>query len=429
MRSRLIAAFGLAVLVILSLATYWKLSNKPVQIAQDGNGTSTKTDQPAAEPHLTENQAEPKQRDLKEIKQLLANGSPMERLFATRDPRLRTNMLQQEGGSVQSEEAVGRGLRWLTRHQSDDGSWSLDRFHIGRSCTCGSNAKLHSDAAGTSLALLAYLGTGQTHRTGRYKSNILKGLNWLLGHQSSDGDLRAKSDRPTGMYAHAQATMVLCEALAISGDEKLQEPAQKAVDFLIEAQHPSGGWRYRPGDQADTSVTGWQLAAIHAAQAAKLSVPEEALVRAAGYLDTVQNADGHLYAYQPGREPTEVMTAEALLTRMHAGWSVDDPRLQHGVDFLITNHLPNQKTPNIYYWYHATQFFHQVGGQPWKKWNPQVQKLLLDTQVTTGHATGSWAPAGHYDAIGGRLYATALAICILETPYRYAPPERTINID
>ncbi len=430
-RRRLIALFFLVVLFMLLIAAYWKFSNEPGQFSENGiEGSSRKSiekKQATTEPHLTENQHEPKLPDLKEIKRLLADGSPVERLFATRDPRLRTQMLQLEGGSKQTEAAVQRGLRWLSRHQSDDGSWSLDRFYVGNNCNCGATSRLHSDSAGTSLALLAYLGTGQTHRTGRDRTKIMKGLNWLLGHQKPNGDLRAVLDRPAGMYAHALATIVLCESLAISGDEELRAPAQNAIDFLVEAQHSSGGWRYRPEDQGDTSVTGWQLAAIQAAQTAKLLVPQETMDRAASFLDTVQNDDGERYAYQPGREATEVMTAEALLARIHLGWSIDDPRLQQGANFLLTNHLPNRKTPNIYYWYHASQLFHHIGGQPWEQWNQQTSKILIETQITTGHATGSWTPGGHYDAIGGRLYATALAICILETYYRHAPLSHTIE--
>ena len=34
------------------------------------------------------------------------------------------------GGSKESEAAVGRGLAWLAAHQSSDGGWLMDRFHI-----------------------------------------------------------------------------------------------------------------------------------------------------------------------------------------------------------------------------------------------------------------------------------------------------------
>ena len=355
--------------------------------------------------------------------------SGVQRLFAARDPRLRGAILRSEGGSQQTELAVERGLMWLANHQRKDGSWSLDRFFEGRGCTCGSPAKLHSDSAATSLALLAFLGNGQSHWGGQHKERVLNGLNWLLHQQKANGDLRGDSERAAGMYAHAQGTMLLCEALALSGDSELTQPAQKAIDFLLTAQHASGGWRYRPGDQGDTSVTGWQLAALQSGLAVELSISQEPLVQSMLFFDTVQDGDASFYAYQPGRQRTNVMTAEALLARVHLGWSVDDPRLQRGVEYLLTDHLPTAETANIYYWYHATQLMHQVGGPAWEKWNPAIQKVLLHSQETTGHTKGSWSPGGHYDAIGGRLCATALAICTLETYYRHAPSERAIDVD
>ena len=61
------------------------------------------------------------------------------------------------------------------------------------------------------------------------------------------------------MYAHGQCAIVLCEAYALSRDEELREPAQKAIDFIVAAQHKQGGWRYSPRTPGDTSVVGWQL--------------------------------------------------------------------------------------------------------------------------------------------------------------------------
>ena len=75
------------------------------------------------------------------------------------------------------------------------------------------------------------------------------------------------------MYAHGQGAIVLCEAYAMTGDEMLREPAQRAIDFIVEAQHPAGGWRYRPGEPGDTSVLGWQVMALRIFQ----SLPTNAL--------------------------------------------------------------------------------------------------------------------------------------------------------
>ncbi len=72
------------------------------------------------------------------------------------------------------------------------------------------------------------------------------------------------------MYAQGIATLALCEAYAMTGDDTLRPFAQKAVDFIVYAQNPNtGGWRYFPGQPGDTTVLGWQLMALRSARMAK----------------------------------------------------------------------------------------------------------------------------------------------------------------
>jgi hypothetical protein len=41
----------------------------------------------------------------------------------------------------------------------------------------------------TSLALLPFLGAGQTHIVGKYKDHVREGINYLLDNQIRDSDL------------------------------------------------------------------------------------------------------------------------------------------------------------------------------------------------------------------------------------------------
>jgi hypothetical protein len=45
-----------------------------------------------------------------------------------------------------------------------------------------------------------------------------------------------------------------------------------------------------------------------------------------------------------------------------------------------------------------------------------VTDLLLDNQVASGPEAGSWEPIGVWDRVGGRIYATAMAVRTLATP-------------
>jgi hypothetical protein len=348
---------------------------------------------------------------------------------AARDPRIRVEVVKQEGGTTLTEAAVARGLRWLAMHQEADGHWSLHDFHRSAGCSCGGNGSQRSDAAGTSLALLPYLGAGQTHLVGRYRDEVSRGLRWLLKNQAENGDLRANSQGNTGMYAHGQAAIVLCEAYMMTGDETLRDPAQRALDFIVAAQHDAGGWRYEPKQAGDTSVVGWQVMALQSGRAAKLNVPDETLELAGVFLDSVSSNSGAKYAYVPRQAPTHVMTAEGLLCRMYLGWKLDMPGIEQGVEFLVTQHLPSKRDPNIYYWYYGTQALHHYGGDEWEMWNREMREILIETQERGGHQAGSWEPRGEHAPAGGRIYMTALATCSLEVYYRHLPIFRQIDLE
>jgi hypothetical protein len=368
---------------------------------------------------------------LQRVRNDLISSDPYRRMLATRDPRFRAEIVEAEGGTTLTEAAVARALRWMSNHQNDDGSWCLHGFPNSPGCRgqCGGRGQIRSCAGGTALALLAYLGAGQTHKFGVHRQEVRSGLQWLISHQRPDGDLRADSDGNAGMYVHAQAAIVLCDAYKLTGDEALRRPAQRAIDFICDAQHSAGGWRYRPGQKGDTSVVGWQLMAMHSAKSAYLYVPSDVLDLAGEFLDTVQKDPyGAFYAYQPGRPATATMTAEALLSRMYLGWNRNDRGLVIGVYHLAEEYPPSIESPNIYYWYYATQVMHHWGGAPWESWNRQMREVLLETQVTSGHEAGSWDPRSPYAPQGGRLYMTSLAACTLEVYYRHAPLFRRIDL-
>lgn len=380
--------------------------------------------------------------DLASVRRNVTTQTGRTRSLVARDPRIRADIVTKEGGSTLTEAAVSRGLRWLATVQNKDGSWSLDDYERSNRPTNP------GDAAGTALALLPFLGAGQTHEFGVYKETVAKGLAWLLEHQKTSGDLRSGLDNEYGMYSHGQAAIVLIEAYAMTGDEKLRDPAQRAIRFIEKAQHPRGGWRYMPGQEGDTSVFGWQLMALQSARASGsgLQVDEATLKLADYYLDLVSRrinsrdgsdlkvrfrAPGVLYRYQPDRDPTPPMTAEAILCRMYLGWQKDDARLAAALDWLTRYHLPsNDSEFNVYYWYYATQAFHHYGGSKWNAWNKAVRDLLVASQETRGKHPGSWDPDQDvWGSRAGRIYVTSLAVCTLEVYYRHLPLFKQLDLN
>ncbi len=369
-------------------------------------------------------------KDIERVRKNITTNPDRRMSFEARDPRIRSEIVRKAGGTTLTEAAVARGLRWLVSVQNNDGGWSLKNYSNHQK---PNNA---SDIMATSLALLPLLGAGQTHEFGIYKSNVAAGLSWLIKRQKTNGDLRAGFAGQAGMYAHGQASIVLCEAYAMTGDQAFQQPAQNAIQFIESAQHGKGGWRYQPGQPGDTSVFGWQMMALQSAQAPNidLEINSSTLKLADYFLDQVSAPasfaarrnkrlpTGSAYAYLPGKSATPAMTAEAILCRMYLGWKKDDPRLSVAVKWLMDDHLPSKRNPNLYYWYYGTQVMHHYGGKPWEAWNRKMRELLISTQNTRSSNAGSWDPGKfEWGSQGGRIYTTALAVCTLEVYYRHLP--------
>jgi hypothetical protein len=384
-----------------------------------------KADQDARELRIDPKSTDPQLPDLSQVKMAIGKGGTSATPLVARDPRVRVELVKKEGGTTVTEAAVSRGLRWLALNQHKDGRWKLQDLPSAS----GGQGHIASDTAATSLALLPFLGAGQTHLVGRYKDNVAPGLRFLVQQQKPDGDLRGNSQGNSGMYAHGQSAIVLCEAFGMTRDEALKQPAQKAIDFIVAAQHAGGGWRYEPGQPGDTSVVGWQLMALQSARAAGLNVPEASLENADHYLDTVSSQEQSRYAYIRGSGPTNVMTAEALLCRIYLGWKRDEPGLGEGVRWLLTEHPPTADKPDTYYWYYATQTMHHYGGPEWEKWNLAMRDVLTATQDKSGPNAGSWAPRDQHSQAGGRIYTTSLAVCTLEIYYRHLPVFRQLKVD
>jgi Prenyltransferase and squalene oxidase repeat len=348
--------------------------------------------------------------------------------FSGRQGEAKAKLVRREGGTVESEKAVERGLDWIARHQKADGSWSLDTRGECREVGCPDDVAAISDTAATGLALLPMLGAGMTHtEPGRYQDSLKRGLSWLIKHQRPTGDLFTEGNNIAHMYSHAIGTMALCEAYGVTHDKRLRDPAQKAINFIVNSQNKfDGGWRYEPGAVGDTSVFGWQIFALRSANLAGLTVSAATLRRCNTYLDGA-TADEYktTYSYMAGRQATPVMTAEALLCRQILGWKRDYPPMLKGAG-LVSAHLTASQDRNIYYWYYATQLLHNLQGKDWDRWNVRVRDGLISMQVGgKGCDRGSWNPVDpqpdEWGKSVGRLYLTSLSLLTLEVYYRYLP--------
>jgi hypothetical protein len=245
----------------------------------------------------------------------------------------------------------------------------------------------------------------------------------LLRQQAENGNLAGGAFT---MYAHGLATIAISEAYGLSKDAHIGKAAQAAVRFIEAAQHHStGGWRYNPGEEGDTSVVGWQVMALKSAQMAGLQVNTSALAGAKKFLKSAASgASGGLFAYTPGAPPTPTMSAVGLLCSQYLGTKRESPLMKEGVEYLMRN-LPARGNTSVYYWYYATQVLHNLPGPQWDEWNRTTRKVLIESQVKQGCAAGSWDPERPYPdpwgPAGGRLLMTSLNCLSMEVYYRYLP--------
>ncbi len=341
----------------------------------------------------------------------------------------RKALLRSGGGTPESESAVQMALKWLAAHQEPDGKWSFQHdAHPECNHQCSHPGANPSNIAATSLALLPFLGSGQTHTAGKYNRAVDLGLGYLVAAMSYNGSLGSLLDRGGRMYGHGLASIVLCEAYGMTHDPVLREPAQAAVDFIVDAQDPvGGGWRYQPKTPGDTSVVGWQVMARNSAQMAELRVPGEVFGKTSDFLDAVQANGGAAYGYTGPAKNRHPTTAIGLLCRMYLGWSREVRALDAGVQALDALGPSTDTTPrlrnNMYYNYYATQVMHHWGDEPWHRWNATMRDYLISSQSRDGHERGSWYFDGTDlgSSAGGRIYCTAMAAMILEVYYRHMP--------
>jgi hypothetical protein len=83
----------------------------------------------------------------------------------------------------------------------------------------------------------------------------------------------------------------------------------------------------------------------------------------------------------------------------------------------------NRVRGNLYFHYYATLALRRHGGEAWRRWNADLQPLLLENQA----ADGSWLPISIYAEYAGdtsrdRSYTTAMCVLMLEVYYRYFTP-------
>ena len=342
--------------------------------------------------------------------------------FRMRDPEVHKPILKELGGTKESENAVDRALVWLASVQEPEGRWGYITTNRHRRAA----ADHPHDMACTGLATLAFLAQGHSPaKAGPYQDNVTRALDFLVSKQLDDGDLRGPM-RGGGadmgnMYDQGIATFALAEAAIMSHDPKYTQAALAGAKFIVEAQNEeTGGWRYIPREQGDSSVFGWQIMALHSAEQIGFEIPNDCRIGMLRYIKMASSGQHEMLAgYQPHNGPMPPMTAEIAFCRMLLGQQFTEDEANEVCDFL-GNQPPNRGESDIYYWYYGSLCMMQMQNDAWKNWNTQVRDTLIRMQHHVGNDSGYWEGMRWGDR-GGHVFTTAMATLTLEVYYRYMP--------
>ena len=333
--------------------------------------------------------------------------------------------------------AVERGLAYLAGTQNSDGSWT---GKVGFKLNNGYHFDREQGHVGvTSLVMMSYLAGGYLPGRGPYGEVVGRGLDWIMGCAQEDGYLSAAGTR---MYSHAFATLLLAEIYGMTHREDVRLVLQRAVDFIVDVQNEEGGWRYEPfAAESDMSIVVCQVMALRAARNIGIRVPKSTVDRAAQYVvdsaitDTAPSGfrsrlisdELGAFVYQKGKGSRSAYPLTAAGVSALYGLGIySDNSIRQGLDYLRRNvdsfnaRYGKRVQGHYFFWYghyYGVQAMYTAGTQGgidhWRPYYRNLRSILLDMQESDGSWPNSVGP--------GDNFGTAVAVLILEIPYRYLP--------
>ncbi len=316
----------------------------------------------------------------------------------------------------ETKKACERALKWLSKKQNIDGSWSDSAYQ--------------RNTAITAFSLLAFMSQGNLPQKGQYAPEVTKGVNFLIASQRDDGYVVGSSGG--NMYCHGMATLALAELCGSTGDNKVKAALTKAVNLIEKTQNFQGGWRYQPQpSDADISITIMQVMALRAAYNAGLELKKDTIEKAIKFIETCYHAPTGGFTYQPGNNaPGFARTAAGICVLYLTGRAkeylkndANNPKkvdLEKAVEFLKKKVGHQQHYwYGVYYAAHAMYQYGQEKGKEkeWEDWYRSMVQEIVPKQVKTGNDEGYWQQP--YDV--GPVYATAIATIVLSVPTHYLP--------
>jgi len=309
----------------------------------------------------------------------------------------------------QAEKSIERGLAFLARTQSRDGSWRSGTRYGSYPCSM------------TSLAGMALMGGGNTPVEGKYAANVRRAVDYVLSCATSTGLISRPSEEQRSMYGHGFGMLFLATAYGMEQDStrqsRIKRVLQRGIALTGKSQSQWGGWLYSPDSSGDEgSVTITQVQGLRAARNAGVKVPKKVIDKAIQYIEKSANKDGGIrYTARGGGSARPPITAAAVAVLYNAG-DYDNPVATRALQFMENrmngNPMRALSGHKFYTMLYLSQAMYQAGDKKWEFFFPPVRDDLVKTQA----ADGSWMG----DSVG-TTYGTAIAITTLTLPYKYLP--------
>ena len=273
---------------------------------------------------------------------------------------------------------------WAKQHQRPDGGWDAPVDAQGHD----------HDVAATSLALLAYLAAGDTHRVGQYKKSIRRGLKWLQRDGVPNGTMTPFQPRD-----HLLAALATGEAYGLTKSPLFRNHARAAaLEAIRYAETETGKKTYK----REQDLAAWLTLLMHSGRTSQLLTDAEWMrgLAARPKLATTSSS-------------TPISAPRLLI-------DVFDGRIPTFTEADITRRCPKWDTPatDVPTWFFDSVAFTRAQVPIHSKWSGPIDEIgrhTLAGRLPPHHTKASLAAA-----YGGDVGARALITMVIIARYRYA---------
>ena len=306
--------------------------------------------------------------------------------------------------------SIEKGLKYLSESQSDNGSW--ESHPDGATYPC----------AMTALAGMAFLANGNTTTRGPYADNVRRAVGFTMAQAGDSGLIADPRESGHSMYGHGFSLMFLSCVYGMEtkakAREEIGEVIKNAIKLTAQSQSRLGGWIYTPtsgGDEGSVTVT--QMQGLRAAHNAGFKVPKSTIKSAIKYLEMCQTSEGGICYSYASRGGTRLPISAAAICCLYSAGEYESPLAAKCLTYVTAQFDKNGQAGrysghDFYCNLYASQAFYQAGDKQWEMYFPSTR----DAYVKNQQKDGSWMGDGL-----GPTYGTAIALVILQLPYKYLP--------